>query len=451
MLKFNELPLKDFLQQALKAIHFKELTTVQEEVIPQAIKGENLIVQSQTGSGKTHSFLLPILNTINPNENIVQAVITAPSRELAEQLYKVCEQLVSFSDQTIRVARYIGGTDKQRQIDKLQNGEQPHVVIGTPGRIFDLMSENVLWVQSTSIFVVDEADMTMDLGFLNIVDEIASRMPAELQIMVFSATIPQTLEVFLNKYMVAPKFIEIDSHSVISSNIENYLIYTRGRSRTELAYSLLTMGQPYLALVFCNTKQYADEVANYLKEKGLKVATIHGGIPPRERKRIMRQVRDLEFQYVVATDLAARGIDIPGTSMVINMEVPTELEFFIHRVGRTGRHDMNGTAYTLIDPDNERDIKLLERKGIEFKNVDIVKGEIKESKTRLNQAKSSNKNQEEDSTIRGMIERNKKRKVKPGYKKKLDRQIKEHKRNKFRQERKLNERAKRRDNKRRNK
>lgn len=451
MTKFNDLPLKEFLQEALKAIHFEDLTRVQEEVIPLALKGDNLIVQSQTGSGKTHSFLLPILNKINPVENSIQAVITAPSRELAEQLYKVCEQLISFSQDTIRVARYIGGTDKQRQIDKLQSGEQPHIVIGTPGRIFDLMSENVLWVQSTKIFVVDEADMTMDLGFLSTVDEIASRMPAELQIMVFSATIPQSLEVFLNKYMTAPKLIEIDSQTVISENIENYLIYTRGRQRTELAYSLLTMGQPYLALVFCNTKQYADEVANYLKEKGLKVATIHGGVAPRERKRIMRQIRDLEFQYVVATDLAARGIDIPGTSMVINMEVPTELEFFIHRVGRTGRHDMEGTAYTLIEPDNERDIQMLEKKGITFENVDIVNGEISESKARLNHTRQETKRQEEDSTVKGMINRNKKRKVKPGYKKKLDRQIKEHKRKKFQQETKLNERAKRRDNKRRNK
>lgn len=451
MKKFNELPLKDFLQEALKDIHFEELTTVQEEVIPLALKGENLIVQSQTGSGKTHSFLLPILNIIKPEENAVQAVITAPSRELAEQLYTVCEQLVSFSEETIRVVRYIGGTDKQRQIDQLKNGEQPHVVIGTPGRIFDLMSENVLWVQTTQVFVVDEADMTMDLGFLNIVDEIASRMPEELQIMVFSATIPQSLEVFLNKYMTSPKLIEIDSKNIISTNIENYLIYTRGRQRMELAYSLLTMGQPYLAIVFCNTKQYADEVANYLKNKGLKVATIHGDIPPRERKRVMRQIRDLEFQYVVATDLAARGIDIPGTSMVINMEVPMELEFFIHRVGRTGRHDLKGTAYTLIEPDNERDIQLLESKGIEFKNVDIIKGEIQEAKSRLNPTRASKSQGEEDSTVRGMIERNKRRKVKPGYKKKLDRQIKEHKRNKYKQENRLNERAQRRNNKQRNK
>ena len=430
---FKELPLKQFIQAALLDIRFETLTPVQEEVIPHALDGQSLIVQSQTGSGKTHSFLVPILNQIDADANEVQAVVTAPSRELAEQLYNVAIQIAEFSEKPIKVVRYIGGTDKQRQLEKLQNNEQPQLVIGTPGRIFDLMSENALWVQSTKTFVVDEADMTMDLGFLSIVDEIASRMPEELQIMVFSATIPQTLEVFLNKYMTAPKVIEIDNQGVIADMIENYLIYTRGRDRAEIAYSLLTMGEPYLALIFCNTKQYADEVSHFLKNKGLKVATIHGGLTPRERKRVMRQIRDLEFQYVVATDLAARGIDIPGTSMVINMEIPTELEFFIHRVGRTGRNNIKGVAYTLIEPDNERDIHTLEKKGIEFEHVDIVKGEIREVKARNARAKREDKKKNEDTVIKGMIQRNKKRKVKPGYKKKLDRQIQSHKRTQIRQ------------------
>ncbi|WP_338488665.1 DEAD/DEAH box helicase [Ruoffia tabacinasalis] len=430
---FKELPLKQFIQDALSDIRFETLTPVQEEVIPQALEGQSLIVQSQTGSGKTHSFLVPILNQIDPDANEVQAVVTAPSRELAEQLYNVAIQIAEFSEKPIKVVRYIGGTDKQRQLEKLQNNEQPQLVIGTPGRIFDLMSENALWVQSTKTFVVDEADMTMDLGFLSIIDEIASRMPEELQIMVFSATIPQTLEVFLNKYMTAPKVIEIDNQGVIADMIENFLIYTRGRDRAELAYSLLTMGEPYLALIFCNTKQYADEVSHFLKNKGLKVATIHGGLTPRERKRVMRQIRDLEYQYVVATDLAARGIDIPGTSMVINMEIPTELEFFIHRVGRTGRNNIKGVAYTLIEPDNERDIHTLEKKGIEFEHVDIVKGEIREVKARNARAKREDKKKNEDTVIKGMIQRNKKRKVKPGYKKKLDRQIQSHKRTQARQ------------------
>ncbi|MGX7075552.1 DEAD/DEAH box helicase [Globicatella sanguinis] len=428
MTTFKELNLQPFIQKALAELQFENLTAVQEEVLKPALAGENLIVQSQTGSGKTHSFLVPIVNQIDPQEASVQVVITAPSRELANQLYDVTRQLVKDAPEEIVVNNYVGGTDKDRQIEKLNN-RQPHIVIGTPGRIFDLMSANALWVQTTKIMVVDEADMTMDLGFLSIIDEIASRMPQELQLMVFSATIPQQLSVFLNKYVTSPKQIKIEPKQVLAEEIQNYLINTKGQDRRELVYQLLTMGHPYLALVFCNTRQYADEVADYLKEQGLKVALIHGGIPPRERKRLMKQVRDLDYQFVVASDLAARGIDIPGVSMVINTEVPKELEFFVHRVGRTGRNNIAGTAYTFVTPDDDQSIVQLEKKGIEFTEVELVKGEIRPAKIRnRRQKRQDTKKDTDDAVIKGMIAKNKKRKVKPGYKKKLDIQIKEQRR-----------------------
>ena len=431
---FNELTIKPFIQKALKEIHFKELTPVQEQVIPQALAGEQLIVQSQTGSGKSHSFLVPIFEKIDPNIQEVQAVITAPSRELATQLYDVARQIAEFSPEPISMELYIGGTNKYRQIERLTQGNQPQIVIGTPGRIFDLMSEHALWVQTARILVIDEADMTMDLGFLNLMNDIASRMPEKVQIMVFSATIPQELEVFLNRYMVNPEFIEISPKQMIAQQITNYLINTKGRSRKELVYRLLTMGHPFLALVFCNTREYADEVADYLKEKGLKVAVVHGGLSSRERNRVMRQIRNLDYQYVVASDLAARGIDIPGTSMVINTELPQDLEYFIHRVGRTGRQDIAGTAYTFVTPDDDQAIVALERRGVPFTSVELANGEIKEipSRHRRQQREDTFKEQE-DPVIRAMINRNKKRKVKPGYKRKLNQQIKQYRRQQARQ------------------
>ncbi|PMB84313.1 DEAD/DEAH box helicase [Dolosicoccus paucivorans] len=431
---FNELTIKPFIQQALKDIHFKELTPVQEQVIPQALAGKQLIVQSQTGSGKSHSFLVPIFEKIDPSLQEVQAVITAPSRELATQLYDVARQIAAFSPEPISMELYIGGTNKYRQLERLNQGSQPQIVIGTPGRIFDLMSEHALWVQTARILVIDEADMTMDLGFLNVMDEIASRMPENVQIMVFSATIPQELEVFFNRYMVGPEFIEISPKQMIVQQITNYLINTKGRSRKELVYQLLTMGHPFLALVFCNTREYAEEVANYLKEQGLKVAVVHGGLSSRERNRVMRQIRNLDYQYVVASDLAARGIDIPGTSMVINTELPQDLEYFIHRVGRTGRQDIAGTAYTFVTPDDDRAIVALERRGVPFTSVELVNGEIKEvpSRHRRQQREDTFKEQE-DPVIRAMINKNRKRKVKPGYKRKLNQQIKQYRRQQARQ------------------
>ena len=229
--------------------------------------------------------------------------------------------------------------------------------------------------------------------------------------------------------MASPKEIKIEPKTVLADKIDNFLINTHGRDRKELVYQLLTMGHPYLALVFCNTRQYADEVSDYLKQQGMKVAKIHGGVQPRERKRLMRQIRDLDYQYVVASDLAARGIDIPGISMVINTEVPKELEFFVHRVGRTGRNQLAGTAYTFVTPDDDRSIAELEKKGIEFTSVEITKGEIKEVKSRhARLEREDSKKDSDDPVVKGMINRNNKRKVKPGYKRKLNEQIKQHRR-----------------------
>lgn len=434
-MKISNLKVKNYILTALEEAGFRDLTEVQEAVIPQAISGRDLIVQSQTGSGKTHSFLIPIFDRLDESVDQVQAVITAPSRELADQLYQLAQTIAGQSDQPIRVAKYIGGTDKQRQINALGTSKQPQVVIGTPGRVFDLMEENALWVQTARMMVVDEANMTLDLGFLSLVDDIASRMPEDLQMMAFSATVPQELRVFLAKYMQDPFFIQIKPKQVISEYIHNYLINTKGRSREELTYEILTLGQPYLALVFCNTKAYADQMANFLKEKGLKVATLHGDIPSRERKRLMRQIQHLDFQYVVATDLAARGIDIPGISHVVNTELPQDLEYFVHRVGRTGRNGLEGEAFTFITPDDDQAVSQLESWGIDFETVELRQGQLRAVKHRDERKnRQDTVNVKEDPKVRAMINRNKKRKVKPGYKRKLNWKIKEHRQEKARQE-----------------
>ncbi|UUX34588.1 DEAD/DEAH box helicase [Fundicoccus culcitae] len=443
MTTIQQLAVDTYIIKALEALNFTELTPVQERVIPKVLDGKSLIVQSQTGSGKSHSFIVPIMQKINPKRNEVQAVITAPSRELATQLYQVAVQINQFAPSPIQIVNYIGGTDKARQIEKLHH-QQPQLVIGTPGRIFDLMKENALWVQTANMMVIDEADMTLDLGFLTIVDEIASRLSKDLQLMAFSATIPQQLTVFLKKYMDQPETIIVETKEIIADTITNYLIQTRSRDRKEIIYQLLTIGHPYLALIFGNTTEYVDELSLYLKEKGLKVATIHGNIPPRERKKVMKQIRDLEFQYVVASDLAARGIDIPGVSMVINSEVPKELEFFVHRVGRTGRNQLEGTAYTLVTPDDDEAIAQLENKGIEFQTVDIVNNEIVEVTGRQQRKRRKEVTKEVDPTVQGMISRSKKQKVKPGYKKKLKYQISDHKRLEAKRTNRLEQRAQRR-------
>lgn len=195
-MKFTEFKFKDYIQEALIDLNFVEATEVQEKLIPIVLAGRDLVGESKTGSGKTHTFLLPIFQKMNEDADNVQAVITAPSRELATQIYQAARQIATFSDKEIRVAHYVGGTDKNRQIGKLAFS-QPHIVIGTPGRIYDLVKSGDLAIHKANTFVVDEADMTLDMGFLETVDKIASSLPKELQFLVFSATIPQKLQPFL--------------------------------------------------------------------------------------------------------------------------------------------------------------------------------------------------------------------------------------------------------------
>lgn len=419
---FAQFGFKPFIDAALKEIGFKEPTEVQARLIPLILKRRSVVGQSQTGSGKTHTFLLPIFQTIDPELTEVQAVITTPSRELAYQIYDAAKQIAKHSEKEILVHNYVGGTDKQRQIEKLEH-RQPQIVIGTPGRVLDLMKSQALDVHNASVLVVDEADMTLDLGFLKETDAIASAMPKKLQMMVFSATIPDKLKPFLRKYMTDPIVEVVENKNVISPTIDNWLISTKGRDRNQLIYQLLTMGQPYLALVFANTKERVDDLTRYLRSQGLRVAKIHGGIPPRERKRTMREIQNMEYQFVVATDLAARGIDIEGVSQVINDDIPEDLEFFIHRVGRTGRNGMEGTAITLYAPSEDKMIAELESLGISFEEKKLSNGELVASYDRNRRFKRRTRSNKLDPKIVGMVKKEKKKR-KPGYKNKIKRAIK---------------------------
>lgn len=422
MANFRGFNFKEYIYQALDEINFKEPTEVQARLIPTILKGKSVVGQSQTGSGKTHTFLLPIFQNLNAQKDEVQAVITTPSRELAYQIYEAAKQLAKFSPENIWIQNYVGGTDKQRQIEKLKS-HQPQLVIGTPGRILDLVRENALDIHNAHYLVVDEADMTLDLGFLKETDAIASTLPKDLQMLVFSATIPEKLRPFLRKYMYNPVIEVVANKHVISPTIDNWLVSTKGRDRNKLIYDLLTMGEPYLALVFANTKERADELTNYLRSQGLKVAKVHGGIQPRQRKRIMREIQNLDYQFVVATDLAARGIDIEGVSHVINDDIPEDLEFFVHRVGRTGRNGMKGTAITLYEPSEEKLIDELESMGVHFVPKAVKNGEIVDSYDHNRREKRQTRKESMDPKLRGFVKKEKKKR-KPGYKKKIKRAIK---------------------------
>lgn len=420
MSTFADYNFAPFLQQALAQIKFTKPTPVQQQVIPVINAGRDAVVQAQTGSGKTHAYLLPLLNQLT-TAPVVQIVITAPSRELAYQIRLATEQLLQPAAHTWKIGFYVGGTDKQHQIASLRK-QQPQIVIGTPGRILDLLKSQHLLVNTTQHLVIDEADMTLDMGFLNDVDRIASAMPAQLQMLVFSATIPQKLQPFLKKYLHQPQNIQLTVPTIIAPNITNWALFTRGRDRKQVLYQVLTMGQPYLALIFANTKTAVTEIYEYLAARGLNVTQLHGDLPARTRRRTMKAIENMEYQYVVASDLAARGIDIPGVSHVINAEIPREDEFFIHRVGRTGRNQMSGLAITLFDPDEIDKISHLEELGIKFvikqiKNHEFVDYQLNQRRQRRAQSSAL------DPGLRGLVKKQQ-RKKKPGYRKKIKQAIK---------------------------
>lgn len=414
---FKDFDLQPYLLEAIEALGFTEPTDIQQEVITHIGAGLDIIGQSKTGSGKTHAFLLPLFNQLVEDANAVQFIVTAPSRELAEQIYQDAIQLAEHAPWDIQVARYIGGTDKNKQIESLGHS-QPDIVIGTPGRISDLVKLNVLKTHTAYAMVVDEADMTLDLGFIEEVDLVAGTVPKESQFLVFSATIPQKLQPFLQKYMNGPKMIEIENKEIISDIVSNWLISTKSKERIDVIYELLTIGNPYLVLIFANTQEKVEEIADQLLAKGLNVGTIHGGMEPRERRREMRNIRNLDYQFIVATDLAARGIDIEGVSHVINAEIPQDLSYFVHRVGRTGRNNLPGIAITLYSPGEEEDIETIENTGVKFQTKQLKNGEVVKAPRRRTERRRPNKKMEYDGEIEGMARKAKKN-IKPGYKRKL--------------------------------
>ena len=425
---FNDTRLRSEIRQGLAKIGFTKPTPVQEKVILAMLKGESVIVQAATGSGKTHAYLIPILNAIDEDARYVQAIVTAPSRELADQLYRVARQLRDNSGLNITIAHLAGGSDRDRQIARFEQNK-PQLVIATPGRLLDFADKKILLLDQVKNFVIDEADMTLDLGFLADVDKIAARLPKDVVMSAFSATIPVKLTNFLRKYMAKPEEIVIDNPAVIAPTIKNDLLDIGSKDRKKIVYKLLTMGQPYLALVFANTKQMVDELADYLTKQGLKVAKIHGGITERERKRTLREVRAGQYQYVVASDLAARGIDLPGVSLVINYEIPKDLEFIIHRIGRTGRNGLPGHAVTLVREEEMNRVGALEHMGVHFDFVEIKDGALAPRTHYRRRDNRTAANRQLDPHMKGVVKKVKSKR-KPGYKKKIKQAIQEDNRKK---------------------
>lgn len=402
---------------------FAEPTPIQQAIIPLACKGKDVIGISATGSGKTHAFLIPILEKVDTSKDVIQAVITAPTRELAIQLYNRCVNMQE-ADPALRLRLITGGMEKTKMNESLK--QQPHIVVGTPGRIKDLfLNEQTLRVDTADILVVDEADMTLEFGFLEDVDEIAGRMKKTLQMMSFSATMPNQLKVFLKKYMHQPQTIHIEDAKQFHPQIEHVLVPCTPLNYEQKLMEILPGFSPYVCLIFANTRELAASVAAMMRDGGYPVIELHGDLTSRERVKAMKELENIQKPYVVATDIAARGIDIDGVSHVVSLGFPQELDYYIHRSGRTGRAGKSGICYALYQKQDDQVIRTLEKKGIHFEHRNY-KNEAWSDLSALHKKKVK-KDDPLEKEISKIVHK-KKAAVKPGYKVKRKQEVEKLKR-----------------------
>lgn len=414
---FTYFSLSKEIEKAIDQLGFIKPTPIQKKAIPLILNGESIIGRSQTGSGKTHAYLLPLFNQLDKNLNEVQIVITLPTRELATQIFQEVKNMIQLLNQEsfITAKLLIGGMDKQRMIRELKN--PPHIVVGTPGRILDLINEEVLTIYTAESFVIDEADLMLDLGFIETIDQLLVRSKKDIQLLVFSATIPMRLEHFLKKYLKQPIYVKIEDE-IVPKQIEHRLIAKKYRNELQILNEIRSSIQPYLAIVFTNGKETAEIVATELQKNDVDAVVLHGGLTPRERKRNLKKILQLECHYIVATDLASRGIDIKGVSHVINLELPKEEHFYVHRAGRTARAGMDGVVISIYDEQDIPLIKNLENKGIYFQYVEVKDGQwetVREWNYRKRRKDTFSSRIEDEAWKRVK----KPKKIKPGYKKKM--------------------------------
>ena len=419
MKKFEDFHLSDDTMAFIHRNGFEEPTPIQEQVIPYVLKGKDVIGLSRTGSGKSHAYLIPIMEKTDPAVKHVQAVVTAPTRELAVQIYEKAK-LMQEVRPDLEIRLYVGGREKSRDLESLRSS-QPHIVIGTPGRIKDLfLNEGALRLDQASLLVVDEADMTLEYGFLDEIDAFAGRMGEHLQMLAFSATMPEQLKPFIRKYMHHPLTIQLGEKVRFNPQIHHVLVPCYHHTYAETIKSILPGFQPYVCLIFCNTREEAAALAEELRGYGLKINELHGDLPSRKRKQALKDLEQSNHTFVVCTDLAARGIDIDTVTHVISCGFPEDLEYYVHRAGRTGRAGSTGTCYALYKEADDAAIRSLMKRGIHF---DHMRYHNDEWQVLRPYGQKYQKKDDELAKKIAMIYNGKNKKVKPGYKKKRKKEI----------------------------
>lgn len=366
---FSELGLSSELLQAVEKLGFEQASPIQAEAIPVLLTGKDIVGQSQTGSGKTAAFGIPAVEKVDPSRREVQVLILCPTRELAVQVSEEIHKLAFFK-RGIHALPIYGGQSYERQFYGLKQGAQ--IVIGTPGRVMDHMRRGTLRLDTAKMVILDEADVMLNMGFRDDIELILQAVPAERQTVFFSATMPKPIRDLIEKYSREPQTVKIEQKAMTVPTVEQVYYEVDRRHKLELLTRLIDLYDLKLGIVFCNTKRMVDDLVDYLEAAGYQADRLHGDMTQNMRDRVMNKFRQSGLEFLVATDVAARGIDVDDVEVVFNYDLPYDPEDYVHRIGRTGRAGKSGRAISLVPYRELFQIKNIER----FTNVRIQRGKV---------------------------------------------------------------------------
>jgi len=336
---------------------FEEATPIQEQTIPLGLKGEDVIGQAQTGTGKTAAFGIPMIEQIEKKQRKIQGLVVAPTRELAIQVSEEIHRIGKFKG--IRSLPIYGGQQMQRQIRSLKEG--PHIVVATPGRLLDHMRRKTINISDVKTIVLDEADEMLNMGFIDDIREILKMIPHERQTLLFSATMPKEIRQIASTMMREPKEVKVKSKQLSVENIEQRFIEVHEKQKFDALTNLLDIHVPELAIIFGRTKKRVDELTDGLQARGFRAEGIHGDLTQGKRMSVLNKFKNGRIEILVATDVAARGLDISNVTHVYNFDIPQDPESYVHRIGRTGRAGKTGVAISFITPREMPHLKLIEK------------------------------------------------------------------------------------------
>ena len=363
---FKELGIHDELIDILLQHGIGEPTPIQKETIPVILEGKDVVGQAQTGTGKTLAFVLPLLQKVDAERDAVQGLIVAPTRELAIQITAEVRKLTEALGE-INVLAVYGGQDVIAQMHKLEG--KVHVVVATPGRLLDHIRRETIDLSHVSTFVLDEADQMLHIGFLDDIEDIMYEVPKDRQTLLFSATMPDEVKKLAETYTNDPQDIHVKTKQITLKEIRQRIVETTDRGKQNDLVQTIRLLRPYLAIIFCRTKRRASKLNEALQNMGYNSDELHGDLSQAKREDVMRRFREGEIQFLVATDVAARGLDVDGVTHVFNYDIALDAESYIHRIGRTGRAGGKGLAVTFVAPKDRRLLQVIERETDQKLNV----------------------------------------------------------------------------------